>query len=83
MVTLSTANAKEEADSKAYAIAAVMKALAGADPKILQALTSANMDSGQLIALAFKEIAEGAERIGQLNMSPDLLRELLQRSPDE
>tara|TARA_R110000850_G_scaffold9154_2_gene33810 strand:- start:2510 stop:3532 length:1023 start_codon:yes stop_codon:yes gene_type:complete len=83
LVTLSTANAKEEADSKAYAIAAVMKALAGADPKILQALTSANMDSGQLIALAFKEIAEGAERIGQLNMSPDLLRELLQRSPDE
>ena len=83
LVTLSTANAKEEADSKAYAIAAVMKALAGADPKILQALTSANMDSGQLIALAFKEIAEGAERIGQLNMSPDLLRELLQRSPDK
>jgi hypothetical protein len=36
-----------------------------------------SMDPGQLVAQAFKGLAEGAEKIGQLNVSPDLLRELL------
>lgn len=79
LVALSTANAREEADSKAYAIAAVMKALSGTDPKTVQALTSVGMEPGQLVALAFKELAESADKIGQLNVSPELLRELLHR----
>ena len=79
LVALSTANAREEADSKAYAIAVMMKALAGTDPKTLQALTSVGMQPGQLVALAFRELAENSDKIGQLNMSPDLLRELLHR----
>jgi regulator of protease activity HflC (stomatin/prohibitin superfamily) len=79
LVALSTANAREEADAKAYALTAVMKALSEADPRTVQALTSVGMDAGQLVALAFKELAEGAEKIGQLNVSPDLLRELLSR----
>lgn len=80
LIALSTANAREEADAKAYGIAAVMKALAQSDPKTLQALTSVGMDAGKLVALAFKELAESADKIGQLNVSPDLLRELLQRT---
>lgn len=82
-VALSTANAREEADSKAYAIAAVMKALSGTDPKTLQALTSVDMEPGQLVALAFKELAESADKIGQLNVSPELLRELLHRDSEK
>ena len=35
------------------------------------------MQPGQLIAQAFGGIAERAERIGQLNMSPDLLQSLM------
>ena len=58
---------------------AMMRALAGTDPRILQALTSVGMDPAQLVALAFKELAENSDKIGQLNMSPDLLRELLHR----
>jgi regulator of protease activity HflC (stomatin/prohibitin superfamily) len=77
LVALSTANAREQADAQAYAVAAVMKALAGTDPKVLQALTSVGVDPGRLVALAFKELAEGTDKIGQLNISPDLLRELL------
>ncbi|MGR9045248.1 MAG: SPFH domain-containing protein [Gammaproteobacteria bacterium] len=79
LVALSTANAREEADSKAYAVAALMKALSGTDAKTLQALASVGMQPGQLVALAFKELAESADKIGQLNMSPELLRELLAR----
>lgn len=77
LVALSTANAREEADTKAYAVSATMKAMADADPRIIQSLTSANMEPSQLVALAFRELAENAEKIGHLNVSPDLLRELL------
>jgi regulator of protease activity HflC (stomatin/prohibitin superfamily) len=79
LVVLSTTNAREEADTKAYTIAAVMKALSQTDPKTLQALTSVGMEPGQLLALAFKELAENADKIGQLNVSPELLRELLSK----
>ena len=35
------------------------------------------MKPDQLIAIAFREMAERADKIGQLNLSPDLLRELM------
>ena len=77
-VKLASANAREQADAKAYGLAAAMQALSQADPKILQALTSVGMDPAQLMATAFRDLAAGAEKIGQLNISPDLLRELMQ-----
>jgi hypothetical protein len=77
LVTLSSVNAREEADAKAYGITAMMRAFAGADAKVLQALASVGMDPGQLLALAFRDIADNAAKIGELNMSPELLRELM------
>ncbi len=79
LVHLTTSNAREEADARAYAVEVLMKSLAQSDPKTLQALTSVGMDPGKLVALAFRELAENSEKIGQLNVSPDLLRELLSR----
>ncbi len=79
LVLLATENTRQEADAKAYGVAAAMKAFGGADPKVLQALASVGMDPGQLVALAFRELAEGAQKIGELNISPELLRELLDR----
>ena len=79
LVKLSTTNAREEADAKAYSIGAVMKSLSETDPKLLQALTSVGMEPGQMVALAFKELAENSDKIGQLNVTPDLLRELVDR----
>ncbi len=81
LVELSAANARGQADAKAYGIAAVMQALSQTDPRTLQAVASIGMDPGKLIALAFKDLAEGADRIGQLNVSPDLLRELISPPP--
>ncbi len=37
------------------------------------------MQPSQLIAQAFSGIAEKAEKIGQLNVSPDLLHALLEK----
>jgi hypothetical protein len=78
LVALATANAKEEADAKAYGLAAMMKSFGDANPKVLQALASVGMDPSQLMALAFRDLADNAAKIGQLNVSPDLLREMLQ-----
>lgn len=79
LVELQTANARAEADAKAYAIQTALAAFNGVDPKVLQALATTGMDARQLIALAFRELAEGADKIGQLNVSPDLLRELMDK----
>ena len=77
LVELEAENARAEADARAYGVEATMKALSTTDARILQALASTSMKPEQLIAFAFQELAGKAEKIGQLNISPDLLRELL------
>jgi len=72
-----TRNSRALAEAEAHRVGAVMQALEQADPRIVQALTAAAMQPGQLIAQAFGGIAERAERIGQFNMSPELLQSLL------
>ena len=64
-----------------YGVSSTMKALGSADAKILQALATTGMKPEQLIAFAFQELAGRADKIGQLNISPDLLRELLTPQP--
>lgn len=81
LVALAAENARMEADARAYGVEASMKALATTDPKILQALASTSMKPEQLIAFAFQEMAGRADKIGQLNVSPDLLRELMAPQP--
>lgn len=70
-------NSRTLAEAEAYRVAAVMKALEPADPRIVQALAAAGMQPGQLIAQAFGGIAERAEKIGSLNVSPELLQSLM------
>jgi len=82
LVDLSTENTRKEADARAYGLAAVLGPLAGINPAIVQSLASVGMEPGQLVAQAFRQLAESAEKIGQLNISPDLLRELMrQKNP--
>lgn len=77
LVALQTANEKEKSDSKAYSLKSLLKAYENIDPKKIQALAMMKMDSHQLIANAFNELAENAGKIGELNISPDLLRQLM------
>ena len=79
LVALAGENAKAEADARAYGVSSTMKALGSADAKILQALATTGMKPEQLIAFAFQELAGRADKIGQLNISPDLLRELMNK----
>lgn len=70
-------NSRTLAEAEAHRVAAVMQALEKADLRIVQALAAVGMQPAQLIAQAFGGIAEKAERIGQLNMSPELLQSLM------
>lgn len=70
-------NARALADAEAHRVAAVVQALEKADPRLVQALAASSMQPGQLIAQAFGGLAERAQHIGQLNVSPELLQSLL------
>ncbi len=48
----------------------------GAETAESMKLSGQTMDARGLIALAFQEMAENAQKIGELNISPDLLASL-------
>jgi hypothetical protein len=76
LTELRAANARREADAKAYAMGALVKTVSAVDPKVLQALALGSAEPGTIIAAAFQELAQNAGKIGELNISPDLLQQL-------
>ncbi len=74
-----TENDKQDADARAYAIRVTLEPLKEANWKTLIAASAAGGDPKLMIALAFRELAENAAKIGELNMSPDLLKTLISR----
>lgn len=74
-------NTRTLAEAEAYKVSSLMQALDQTDPRIVQALAAAGMQPSQLIAQAFGGLAERAERIGQLNVSPELLNALMTAAP--
>jgi len=74
------ANERKDADSRAYALQVTATALETMDWKKLMLITPGGVDSGQMIAIAFQELAGNAQRIGELNISPDLLQGLIGKS---
>lgn len=71
-----TANQKKEADTQGYVLEATLKPYKEIDWKLLTALNN-NPDPKFNISLAFRELAENAGKIGNLNISPELLDTLL------
>jgi len=80
LVDQKVANERKDADSRAYALDATVKAIETADWKKLMLLSSGGFDARQMIALAFQELAGNAQKIGELNISPDLLQGLIGRT---
>lgn len=77
LVKLKAENKKILADAHAYEIKVGLDPYTTIDPKVLQALAHSKMDSAQLISQAFKDLSENAGKIGQLNVSSELLQSLL------
>lgn len=76
LVQRQVANEKQQADARAYAVSASMQAVAQVDLRVLETLSQAKLTPEQLIAQALKALANNAQRIGQLNIAPDLLQSL-------
>jgi hypothetical protein len=76
LIDLKSINDKKDAEAKSYAIETLLKPYKEIDWKILTALSS-NSDPRVNISLAFRELANNAEKIKNLNISPDLLNSLL------
>ena len=81
LVELAVQNKRVEADAQAYGLNAAMTAFRSVDPKVLQALASIGMNPAQLIAGAFQNLADNAAKIGNLNIAPELLQELIKAAP--
>jgi hypothetical protein len=81
LVRATNENLRATAEVEAERITSIVQALGAADTEVIQALAAMGMEPGQLIAQAFGGLAENAGRIGQLNLSPDLLQSLLAAPP--
>lgn len=73
LIDIQVTNEKKEADMKEYILQANLKPYSTLDWKTLMAITNNGNDPGNNIALAFRELAENADKIGNLNISPELL----------
>ncbi len=72
-------NARLEADTQTYTLEASLKPLANLERDVLQLLMMQSADPRKMLSLAMKEIAQNAGKIGNLNISPDLLESLLKK----
>ena len=70
-------NERKDADAKAYTLSAMITPLKGVDWHTLMALSAGKVDPKLTIAMAFRDLADHAEKIGELNITPDLLGTLI------
>ena len=75
-VELESKVTKKKADARAYANEVVLKAMEAVEKDIFLAILLSGIDSKTLIAKAFNSLAENTDKIGNLNISPDLLETL-------
>jgi regulator of protease activity HflC (stomatin/prohibitin superfamily) len=78
LVETRVANERMEAEARGEALRAVLAPMRDVDWRVLLAMQG-NAASSTFISSAFDELARNAEKIGNLNISPDLLQTLLDR----
>lgn len=81
LIEQKTANDKKEAEAQGYIIETTLKPYKEIDWKILTALNN-NTDPKFNISLAFRQLAENASKIGNLNISPELLDSILSKNQE-
>lgn len=75
LVARKSENDRQDADTRAYALEKTLAPIRGIDWRTLMAVGGAS-DPKLMIALAFRELAENAAKIGEVNVTPDLLKSL-------
>jgi hypothetical protein len=79
LVTAQIENTRAEADAQSYSIEASLRPLKDLDPQVLQMLAMQSAEPRLMISLAMKELAQNAGKIGNLNISPELLETLMKK----
>jgi regulator of protease activity HflC (stomatin/prohibitin superfamily) len=73
LVERKATNDRTVADARAYALRAELEPLESVDWRTLMFAGGTGADPKAMLALAFRELAENAGKIGELNLTPDLL----------
>lgn len=76
LVESQVANQHKEAEARSFALQSILDPIKNVDWRLLLAANAA-LDPKFLIALGFQELAQNASKIGELNISPELLNSLL------
>jgi len=82
LITRKVDNDKKSADSRAYELAAMLTPLKEVDWRTLMAANASKIDPKVMVSMAFRDLAENAQKIGQLNITPELLDSLLKPTPE-
>ncbi|MCB1173816.1 MAG: band 7 protein [Leptospiraceae bacterium] len=77
LVAIESENELARARTRAEALRQEFQALNSLSPELLEALIHSRMDSRDFIAKAIRDLANNAQKVGNLNLSPDLLHSLL------
>lgn len=77
LVDQKVANERKEAEARGDGLRATLEPLKDIDWRVLMAASGGAANPSSLIAMAFRDLADNAQKIGQLNISPDLLTTLL------
>lgn len=80
LVQLRGLNSNQEADAQAYAITAKMEAFQSLPVEHLKAMALAQMQPEQLMALALDSLANNADKIGELNLGPELFTSAINKA---
>jgi hypothetical protein len=70
-------NERKEAEARAAGLQAMLEPLKSVDWRTLLAANGG--EPGQIMSFAFQQLAENASKIGELNISPELLHSLLKK----
>lgn len=78
LITLESQNRIERAKASSEALRLELTPLAALPPETLEVLAVQQMDAKKLTTRALRDLAKNAQKIGHLNITPDLLNSLLE-----
>ena len=81
LIDMQTENERKTADAKGYSLEKILNPYKELDWRVLMAINSKNMSALDNIGFAFRELAENSQKIGTLNITPDLLESVMRNQP--
>ncbi|HYF68712.1 MAG TPA: SPFH domain-containing protein [Ohtaekwangia sp.] len=77
LIEMQAENERKMADAKGYSLEKTLTPYKQLDWRVLMAINSKNISAIDNIGFAFRELAENSQKIGTLNITPDLLETVI------